>query len=64
MSLEPPLTELRKALRTGEPTQATAVPQGREEIARIVKATIDALQQLRDKKDVAEMRGVDGGKVG
>jgi len=30
----------------------------------VVKATIDALQQLRDKKDVAEMRGVDGGKVG
>jgi small subunit ribosomal protein S5 len=30
----------------------------------VVKATIDALQQLRDKKDVAEMRGLDAGKVG
>ncbi len=29
----------------------------------VVKATIDALQQLRDKKDVAEMRGLDSGKV-
>jgi formate hydrogenlyase transcriptional activator len=50
-SLEPPLTELRKALRTGEPTQATAVPQGREDIARIVKETIDALD---GRKSVAE----------
>jgi small subunit ribosomal protein S5 len=30
----------------------------------VVKATIDALQQLRDKKEVAEMRGLDSGKVG
>ena len=30
----------------------------------VVKATIAALEQLRDKKDVAEMRGLDNGKVG
>jgi formate hydrogenlyase transcriptional activator len=42
-SLEAPLTELRKALRTSEPTQTMAVAQGREEIARIVKETIEAL---------------------
>jgi small subunit ribosomal protein S5 len=30
----------------------------------VVKATIDALKQLRDKKEVAEMRGLDAGKVG
>ena len=30
----------------------------------VVKATIAALEQLRDKKDVAEMRGLDAGKVG
>ena len=30
----------------------------------VVKATIAALEQLRDKKDVAEMRGLDTGKVG
>jgi len=30
----------------------------------VVKATIDALEQLRDKKDVAEMRGLEAGKVG
>jgi small subunit ribosomal protein S5 len=29
----------------------------------VVKATIAALEQLRDKKDVAEMRGLDAGKV-
>jgi formate hydrogenlyase transcriptional activator len=50
-SLEPPLTELRKALRTGEPTQATAVPQGREDIARIVKETIEALDSKRGVAD-------------
>ena len=30
----------------------------------VVKATIDALEQLRDKKDVAELRGLEAGKVG
>ena len=30
----------------------------------VVKATIDALEQLRDKKEVAELRGVELGKVG
>jgi small subunit ribosomal protein S5 len=30
----------------------------------VVKATIAALEQLRDKKEVAEMRGLDTGKVG
>jgi len=30
----------------------------------VVKATIDALEQLRDKKDIAEMRGLEAGKVG
>ena len=30
----------------------------------VVKATIAALEQLRDKKDVAEMRGLETGKVG
>jgi small subunit ribosomal protein S5 len=30
----------------------------------VVKATIDALEQLRDKKDVTEMRGLEAGKVG
>ena len=30
----------------------------------VVKATIDALEQLRDKKEVAEMRGLEAGKVG
>ena len=30
----------------------------------VVKATIDALEQLRDKKEVAELRGLDAGKVG
>ena len=30
----------------------------------VVKATIAALEQLRDKKEVAEMRGLDNGKVG
>jgi small subunit ribosomal protein S5 len=30
----------------------------------VVKATIDALEQLRDKKDVAEIRGLEAGKVG
>ena len=30
----------------------------------VVKATIDALEQLRDRKVVAEMRGVDLGKAG
>jgi transcriptional regulator with GAF, ATPase, and Fis domain len=50
-SLEPPLTELRKALRTGEPAQRTAVAQGQEEIARIVKETIEALD---GKRGVAE----------
>jgi small subunit ribosomal protein S5 len=30
----------------------------------VVKATIAALEQLRDKKEVAEMRGLDPGKVG
>ena len=28
------------------------------------KATIDALEQLRDKKEVAELRGLEAGKVG
>jgi formate hydrogenlyase transcriptional activator len=52
-SLEAPLTELRKALRTGEPAQraAAAEQQGREEIARIVKETIEALD---GRKSVAE----------
>jgi len=30
----------------------------------VVKATIDALEQLRDKKEVAERRGLEAGKVG
>src|ERR1700730_8288080 len=30
----------------------------------VVKATIDALEQLRDKKEVAELRGLETGKVG
>jgi ribosomal protein S5 len=30
----------------------------------VVKATIDALEQLRDRADVAALRGVDLGKVG
>jgi small subunit ribosomal protein S5 len=30
----------------------------------VVKATIAALEQLRDKKEVADMRGLDNGKVG
>src|SRR5665213_3451148 len=30
----------------------------------VVKATIAALEQLRDKKEVAEMRGLEAGKVG
>ena len=30
----------------------------------VVKATIDALEQLRDKKEVTEMRGLEAGKVG
>jgi len=30
----------------------------------VVKATIDALEQLRDKKEMAEMRGLVAGKVG
>jgi len=30
----------------------------------VVKATIAALEQLRDKKEVADMRGLDIGKVG
>ena len=30
----------------------------------VVKATIAALEQLRDKKEVAEMRGLETGKVG
>ena len=30
----------------------------------VVKATIDALEQLRDKKEVAELRGLEAGKVG
>jgi len=30
----------------------------------VVKATIDALEQLRDKKEVAEIRGLQDGKVG
>jgi transcriptional regulator with GAF, ATPase, and Fis domain len=50
-SLEAPLTELRKALRTGEPAQRAAAQQGREEIARIVKETIEALD---GRKSVAE----------
>jgi transcriptional regulator with GAF, ATPase, and Fis domain len=50
-SLEAPLTELRKA-RMEEATQrAAAAQQGREEIARIVKETIDALD---GKKGLAD----------
>jgi small subunit ribosomal protein S5 len=30
----------------------------------VVKATIHALEQLRDKKEVAELRGLEAGKVG
>jgi len=30
----------------------------------VVKATIDALEQLRDRKTIADMRGVELGKVG
>ncbi len=30
----------------------------------VVKATIAALEQLRDKKEVAELRGLENGKVG
>jgi small subunit ribosomal protein S5 len=30
----------------------------------VVKATIAALEQLRDKKEVAELRGLEAGKVG
>jgi small subunit ribosomal protein S5 len=30
----------------------------------VVKATIDALEQLRDKKEVGELRGLEAGKVG
>ena len=30
----------------------------------VVKATIDALEQLRDKKEVADLRGLEAGKVG
>ena len=31
---------------------------------KITEATIDALEQLRDKKEVAELRGLEAGKVG
>jgi formate hydrogenlyase transcriptional activator len=48
-ALEAPLAELRR-VRRDEPTQ-TALPQGHEEIARIVKETINA---LNDKKNVAD----------
>jgi formate hydrogenlyase transcriptional activator len=48
-SLEVPFTELRK-VHADEPTPTTAA-QGREEIARIVKETIDALD---GKRGVAE----------
>jgi len=30
----------------------------------VVKATIDALEQLRDRKTISDMRGVELGKVG
>ena len=48
-SLEAPLAELRR-VRLHEPTQ-TLPPQGKEEIARIVKETLDA---LNGKKNVAD----------
>ena len=48
-SLEPPLAELRK-VRLDEPTQAAGA-QGQEEIARIVKETINA---FNSKKSVAD----------
>jgi transcriptional regulator with GAF, ATPase, and Fis domain len=48
-SLEAPLAELRK-LNADEPAHAPA-PQGQEDIARIVKETINA---LGDKKSVAD----------
>jgi formate hydrogenlyase transcriptional activator len=48
-SLEAPLAELRK-LNTDEPTQASE-PQRKEDIARIVKETIKALD---GKKTVAD----------
>jgi transcriptional regulator with GAF, ATPase, and Fis domain len=51
-SLEAPLTELRKVCME-EPAQSAAVPpqQGREEIARIVKETIESLD---GRKSVAD----------
>jgi formate hydrogenlyase transcriptional activator len=49
-SLEVPFTELRK-VHADEPTRTAAVPQGREEIARIVKETISALD---GRKSVAD----------
>ncbi|HXG95313.1 MAG TPA: sigma 54-interacting transcriptional regulator [Blastocatellia bacterium] len=48
-ALEAPLAELRR-VRLDEPTQTTA-PRGQEEIVRIVKETINA---LNDKKSVAD----------
>jgi formate hydrogenlyase transcriptional activator len=48
-SLEAPLTELRK-LNTDEPAHAPA-PPGQDDIARIVKETINALDS---KKSVAD----------
>jgi formate hydrogenlyase transcriptional activator len=48
-SLEAPITELRK-VRIDEPTQ-TASPQGSDEIARIVKETISALDGKRNFAD-------------
>ena len=49
-SLEAPLAELRK-LNTDEPAHAPA-PRGQEDIARIVKETINALND--GKKSVAD----------
>jgi formate hydrogenlyase transcriptional activator len=69
-SLEAPLAELRK-VRTHKPTQTAA--QGHEEIARIVKETIDALDgrkgvadehSLKQREEIVRVLGETRGRVG
>jgi len=50
-SLEAPLSELRKASAETQPTAAAEPPATRDDIARIVKETISA---LNGRKDVAD----------
>jgi formate hydrogenlyase transcriptional activator len=70
-ALEAPLAQLRK-IRTCEPTQ-TGVAQGHEEIARIVKETINALdgrkvvadeQARQQRAEIVRVLGETKGRVG